>query len=70
MHVSGKCKLLVGDYGKEADSTTFMNSQLRKKFYTGQLNMPKHKILPNLSGKPQPILIVTDEGFALYNTIT
>jgi len=59
-----------GAYGKEEDSTVFQNSALGQKLYSGTLNLPQPKCLPNSSDNmPQPFVVVADEAFKLSTNL-
>lgn len=55
----------VGAFGKEGDSTVFRDSPLGKKLYSGKLNLPPLRCLPNTDENPQPFVMVGDEAFKL-----
>ena len=59
----------VGAYGKEGDSTVFRDSPLGKKLYSGNLNIPPPRHLPNTDKDPQPFVMVGDEAFKISNNI-
>ncbi|KAB0805363.1 hypothetical protein PPYR_02333 [Photinus pyralis] len=61
----------VGAYGKEGDSTVFRDSPLGKKLYSGSLNLPPPRCLPNTQPEeiPQPFVMVGDEAFKLHTNL-
>lgn len=59
----------VGAYGKEGDSTVFRDSPIGKKLYSGGLNLPPPRCLPNTRDNPQPFVMVGDEAFKLSTNI-
>lgn len=59
----------VGAYGKEGDSSVFRDSPLGKKLYSGQLNLPAPRCLPNTNTNPQPFVFVGDEAFKLHTNL-
>ncbi|XP_050293569.1 uncharacterized protein LOC126734088 [Anthonomus grandis grandis] len=59
----------VGAYGKEGDSTVFRDSPLGKKLYSGALNLPPPRCLPNIDDNPQPFVMVGDEAFKISSNL-
>ncbi|XP_063241738.1 uncharacterized protein LOC134541921 isoform X3 [Bacillus rossius redtenbacheri] len=59
----------VGAYGQEGDSTVFRDTVLGKKLFSGTLNLPPPKCLPNTYFKPQPFVMVGDEAFRLQTNL-
>lgn len=59
----------VGAYGKEGDSTVFRDSILGNKLFSGQLNLPQPRCLPNTNSNPQPFVMVGDEAFRLHSNL-
>lgn len=59
----------VGAYGKEGDSTIFRDSPLGRKLYSGSLNLPPPRYLPNTNDNPQPFVMVGDEAFKLATNL-
>lgn len=58
----------VGAFGKEGDSTVFRDSPLGKKLYSGSLNLPPPRNLPN-TPNPQPFVMVADEAFKISSNL-
>jgi hypothetical protein len=59
----------VGAYGKEGDSTVFRDSPLGNKLYSGSINLPQPRCLPNTNENPQPFVMVGDEAFKLSTNV-
>lgn len=56
----------IGSFGKESDCNIFKQSAFGKKLYSGNVNFPPDSNLPgDITGTPQPYVIVGDEAFAL-----
>lgn len=61
----------VGAYGKEGDSTIFRDSPIGQKLYSGSLNLPPPRNLPNTRNNEtaQPFVMVGDEAFKLHTNL-
>lgn len=59
----------VGAYGKAGDSTIFRDSPLGRQLYSGQLNLPPPRCLPNMDNYPQPFVLVGDEAFRIHRNL-
>ena len=59
----------VGAIGKQGDSKVFRDSPLGKKLYSGSLNLPPPRCLPNTQKNPQPFVMVGDEAFRISTNL-
>lgn len=59
----------IGSYGKDCDSTIFKRSSFYKSLQSGELSIPKPKLLPNESNTEMPFVFVADEAFGLSETV-
>lgn len=58
----------VGKCGKNGNRTVFRDSQLGKKLFSGKLNLPPPKVLPN-TNTLLPHVMVADEAFPLHKHV-
>lgn len=58
----------IGAYGKECDSTVYLNSKLHEIMLQGNLPIPPPKPLPGFD-QPVPYVFIADEGFPLSNSM-
>ncbi len=47
----------------------FRDSSVGKKLFSGQLNIPESRCLPNTNSNPQPFVLVGDEAFRLHTNL-
>jgi len=62
----------VGSYGHKGDSDVFKNSNFRKRFTAGQLDLPCDKPLPSndsREGTPVPHVLLGDKAFGLSKNL-